>query len=136
MVVGAVEILHAVDMTVVSPRGSTASARLLGDGEGYALVEGSTEEGHLASIGTARDTDALDVDLRLFGAQLLQSVDEAAHAPCPLAIGTIGLELWIKTVEGVPATLVVRAPLRVVVDLVFVEVHHGDGAILEEGLGQ
>ena len=51
-----------------TPGGSTAATRLLRDGQGDALVEGTAVEGHLAGIAAARDTDVLRVNLRHFRA--------------------------------------------------------------------
>ena len=74
----------------------------------------------------------LGVNLCHLGAELLQTVDETAQSPGPHAVGAIVLELRIETVEVVLTALVMAAELSVVVDLLLVEVHDGDGTVVEE----
>ena len=50
VIVGAVKVFDAVQLVAVAPRCCTAATGFLCDGEGYAVVEGSAEEGHLAGV--------------------------------------------------------------------------------------
>ena len=77
----------------------------------------------------------LGIYLCLLRSQLLQTVDQTAEAPCPLTIGTIVLQLGIKTVEVVLAALVMRAPLTIVVYLLLMEYHRSDRSVFKQLFG-
>ena len=74
----------------------------------------------------------LGVNLRFLRTQLLETVDKAAQSPSPFAIGSVVLQLRIETVEIVLSPFVMLSPLSVVVHLLLVEHHRGDGTIREE----
>ena len=142
VVVGLVETLHrlgiglCVEPSRIAPCGSAAASGFLGNGQCHALVEGSAEERHLAGIRTAGDADALHVNLGHVGPQLLQSVDESAQSPCPLAVGTVVDEFGIEAHEVVGGTVGGTAHLRVGIHLSLRERHAGNGAPLKHGAGQ
>ena len=83
----------------------------------------------------------LRIDLRHLRTQLLQSVNQTAQAPSPLAVGTVVFQFRIETVEIVVATSCGLASeagtkLTVVVHLCLLVDHRGDGALLEDALRQ
>ena len=140
VIVGLVNVFQVLSCQRQFMRGApgcgTAATRLLGDGQGDALVEGTAVEGHLASVATARQADVLRVNLRHFRTQQLQSVNQTAQSPCPFAVGTVVLQLRVETVERMLTALMVTAKLAVVVHLLLVERHGGDGTVLEQPFGQ
>ena len=72
------------------------------------------------------------VDSGLLLAQLLQAIDQTTEAPCPLAIGSVVLEVRIQTVEIVFAALMMLTPLGIIIDLRFMERHGGDTFLLNQ----
>ena len=119
-----------------APGGSTASARLLCDSQGDALIEGTAVECHLSCVRTARDANTTGVDLRHLRTQLLQTVNQSAHAPGPFAIGTIILQFRIQTVEVVLTAFMMLAKLFIVIDLCRRERCRGDRPVVEKLTGQ
>ena len=111
VIVGLVEILHTVHRVRDAPGCRSATAGFLGNGQGDALVEGSAIERHLARIGTSRHANAARVDASCLRSQLLQAVNQPRQPPGPFAVGAIGRELRIESVERMLAALVVRTPL-------------------------
>ena len=76
------------------------------------------------------------VNLRYLRAKQLQAVDEPAQPPRPLAVGAVVLERGVQPVEVMFSSLVVLAPLPVVVHLLLVVGHRGDGTSLKQLEGQ
>ena len=120
----------------LTPGSSTTATGFLGNDKGDTFVEGTSIEGHLASIRASRDTDAARINLRHLRTQLLQAVNQSADTPSPLAISTILNEVRIEAVEVVLTTVVVLAPLFVVVDLCRAKRHRGNRTIVEQGAWQ
>ena len=63
VIVGLIQILYAVLQMRVAPGSSTATTRLLSDGECHTLIKGTAIECHLTSIRAARNADMLGVNL-------------------------------------------------------------------------
>ena len=134
MIVGAFKTFNILHWIRHTPCGSASATRLLCYGKRHALVECSAEESHLSGVRTTSNTDVLHVDACYLFTQQLQTIEQSAESPCPLAICTVVLQFRIKSVEVVLAAVVVRSPLSlaVVVNLRLVESHHSDASFLKQ----
>ena len=74
----------------------------------------------------------LRVNLRNLRPKLLQTVNQAAHTPCPLTIGAIVLESRIQAVEVMLTTIMMLAKLFIVIDLRRDEGSSSNRSVIEE----